>query len=103
MPALSFILLQSQADIARAQAMLPAVFAGMFIVGIIFLALVIIPFWFICKKAGLSPWLSLIVLFPGFGTLILLYVLAFAEWNVVPKAQMAYIPPMPQPPYSPQA
>lgn len=102
MPALAMLLLQSQAEIQRAQAMLPAVFAGMFLMGIVFLALVIIPLWFICKKAGLSPWLSLIVLFPGFGTLILLYILAFSDWKVVPAPQMAYTPPVP-PPYPPQA
>jgi len=95
MPALALVLLQSQADIARAQAMVPAVFAGMFIVGLILLALVIIPLWVICKKAGLSPWLSLIVLFPGFGILILLYVLAFAEWKVAPAAQPAWAQPYP--------
>jgi hypothetical protein len=24
----------------------------------------VLPFWFICKKAGLSPWLSLIMIIP---------------------------------------
>ncbi|HEY3704853.1 MAG TPA: hypothetical protein VGL22_07295 [Terracidiphilus sp.] len=102
MPVLAMLLFQSQADIQRAQAMLPALFAGMFLLGIVFLALVIIPLWFICKKSGLSPWLSLIVLFPGFGTLILLYILAFSDWKVVPVTQMTYAPPVP-PPYPPQA
>ena len=50
----------------------------------IFLAVAfIVPTWFIAKKAGLSPWLSLLCLFPLTG-LILFYVLAFAEWNVIP-------------------
>ena len=45
----------------------------------IFLAIAFtVPTWFIAKKAGLSPWLSLLCLFPLTG-LILLYVLAFAE------------------------
>ena len=95
MPALAFLLIQSQQDIARAQAMVPAVLAGAFFVGLVFMLLIIIPFWFISKKAGLSPWLSLIVLFPAFGTLILLYILAFADWRVMPVQQMAYAPPMP--------
>ena len=49
---------------------------------------VVIPFWFICKKAGFSPWLSLLNIIP-LGNLILIYVLAFAEWKVVPVPQMA--------------
>ena len=39
----------------------------------------VLPFWFICKKAGLSPWLSLIIIIP-FGAIILPFVLAFIEW-----------------------
>lgn len=47
-----------------------------------------IPFWFICKKAGFSPLLSLLNFVPfGLGTLILVYVLAFAEWHVKPVPQ----------------
>ena len=63
------------------------------------MAVIIIPFWFILKKAGFSSWLSLINLVP-FGTLILLYILAFAEWKVIPAPQVAWQPP---PPYPPQA
>jgi hypothetical protein len=40
----------------------------------------VLPFWFICKKAGFSPWLSLLYLIP-FGGLVLNFVLAFAKWN----------------------
>jgi hypothetical protein len=69
------------------------------LVGIIFLAIVIIPFWFICKKAGFSPWLSLLNVVP-MGNLVLIYVLAFAQWKVVPVPEMGYPPPYPpQPPY----
>lgn len=38
-----------------------------------------IPFWFICKKAGLSPWLSLIMIIP-FGGLVLPFIVAFMDW-----------------------
>ncbi len=42
----------------------------------------VIPFWFICKKAGFSPFLSLLNLVPFFiGTLALVYFLAFAPWK----------------------
>jgi hypothetical protein len=63
---------------------------------VIILVAIIIPTWFICKKAGFSPWLSFIVIIP-FGGLVLLYVLAFAEWKVVPAPQTYF----PQPPYPP--
>ena len=51
----------------------------------------VLPFWFICKKAGFSPWLALLYIVP-FGGLILNFVLAFADWKVIPTPQ-AYWPP----------
>lgn len=63
-------------------------------------ALFIIPTWFIAKKAGMSPWLSLLCLFPLTG-LILFYILAFAEWKVVPVSQLTPYQPPYQPPYPP--
>jgi hypothetical protein len=48
----------------------------------IVVGLVVLPFWFICKKAGLSPWLSLLMLVP-FGALILPFILAFIDWPVL--------------------
>jgi hypothetical protein len=61
------------------------------------LALVIVPFWFILKKAGFSPWLSLINIIP-LGTLVLLYVVAFAEWSVIPAVPAGWPPQPPSPP-----
>jgi hypothetical protein len=58
---------------------------------------IIVPFWFILKKAGFTPWLSFLNLVPSLGTLILLYLLAFAEWKVVPAAVQAWVPPPPPP------
>lgn len=95
---LALILMQSQADIERAQHMLPAIFLFGCIFAAVMMAIIVLPFWFICKKAGMSPWLSLLWFVP-MGGLILCYVLAFADWKVVPAAQMAYVPPMP--PYPP--
>lgn len=71
---------------------------------VIIMAIIIVPFWFILKKAGFSSWLSFINIVP-FGTLILLYILAFAEWKVIPLTQLALQqPPYPvQPPFPPQA
>jgi hypothetical protein len=64
------------------------------------LVILIVPFWFICKKAGMSPWLSLLNLIPV-GNLVLLYMLAFSEWKVVPAPQLAVYPPPVPPPYPP--
>ena len=69
---------------------------------LIFVAIIIIPAWQICKKAGFSPWLSLMILVP-FGGLVLLYVLAFAQWRVVPAPQAAWPQQPPYPPYPPQS
>jgi hypothetical protein len=78
---------------------------GVYVVFYLIQALIfIIPTWFISKKAGFSPWLSLLCLFPLTG-LILLYVLAFAEWKVVPAPPPVWQqqPPYPpRPPYPPQ-
>ena len=70
------------------------------VMGIICLAIILIPFWFICKKAGMSPWLTLLNIIP-LGNLVLIYVLAFAEWKVVPAPQTYPYPPRYQPPYPP--
>jgi hypothetical protein len=55
----------------------------------------VIPFWFICKKAGFSPLLSLLNLVPFcLGTLVLVYFLAFVNWKPLtdPKAGVAQQP-----------
>ena len=101
---LALFLQQSPVDQAQIQRMVFAFMAIMPLLIIVGLAIVIVPTWFICKKAGFTPWLSLLVIVP-FGGLILLYVLAFGEWKVVPAPQAGWIPPAPyppQPPYPPQ-
>jgi hypothetical protein len=40
----------------------------------------VIPLGIICRKAGFSPWLTLLNCIP-FGNTILLYLLALAEWR----------------------
>jgi hypothetical protein len=50
----------------------------------------VIPFWFICKKAGFSPLLSLLNLVPFcLGTLVLVYFLAFASWKPLSDREAA--------------
>ena len=73
------------------------------IVILIGIAVVLIPLWQICKKAGFTPWLSLLVLLYPVGGLILLYVLAFARWKVVPVPQYAGYSPAVYPPAYPPA
>jgi hypothetical protein len=94
--------LQSGLDPDQISHIVVAAMAILPIIILVCLAIVIIPFWFICKKAGFSPWLSLLCLFPSLGILVLLYVLAFAEWKVAPVPQLGYPPPYPQPPLPPQ-
>ena len=78
-------------------ALIPMLFIGY----LISVAVVIVPAWFILKKAGFSPWLCLLCIIPTLGTLILLYILAFAEWKVIPAPMAAYPPPYPPPPPPP--
>ncbi len=98
MHALAFFL-ESQIDPEMARRIAMMVLTLIPIIVVVVIAIVMIPCWFILKKAGFSPWLALLCIIPSLGTLVLLYVLAFAEWRVVP-AQQAYWPP--QPPYPPQ-
>jgi hypothetical protein len=62
--------------------------------------IVLIPYWFIFKKAGFSPFLAILMFIP-LVNIVLLYFLAFARWNVVPAA-MVYPAPPPVP-YQPRA
>jgi hypothetical protein len=57
----------------------------------------ILPFWFICKKAGFSPWLSLLYIVP-FGGLVLNFLLAFMDWKVLPPPQQMWTTQQPYPP-----
>ncbi len=98
-------LLQDQPSQEQAMKILAALIPLVGIFTLVILTVIILPCWFICKKAGFSPWLSLVNIAP-FGMLILLYVLAFAEWKVVPAPQAGWQQPPPyppQPPFPPRA
>jgi Zn-dependent protease with chaperone function len=73
-------------------------FFGFF--GTLISIIVLIPWWFIFKKAGFSPFLALLMFLPLIN-IVMLYFLAFARWNVVPAA-MVYPGPPPVP-YQPRA
>ena len=96
-PAL-LLLLQTQMDPEQARKIAMMVLAVLPVVILVCYVIIILPCWFICKKAGFSPWLALINLVP-LGNVILLYVLAFADWKVVPVIPQAFgYPPPPPPP-----
>ena len=90
-------LLQNQPDPAAIKHLVMIAMARIPVIIAVCLVVVIVPFWFILKKAGFSPWLSLLYIVP-FGNLFLYYFLAFAEWKVVPVSQVGW---QPQPPYPP--
>jgi hypothetical protein len=94
----ALFLLQSSPDPEQAQKMVMAILAIVPILILVGLVIIVLPFWFICKKAGFSPWLSLLNLVP-LGGLVLIYVLAFADWKVLPAPPPVW--PL-QPPYPPQ-
>jgi hypothetical protein len=68
---------------------------------ILAIALYIVPLWQICKKAGLSAPLSLLAIIPGVGKLIVLYIIAFSDWRVVPAPYVGLQPYPPPPPNYP--
>lgn len=94
------LILQDGPDPAAIRHMAMAVLAILPLIILVALAIVILPCWFICKKAGFSPWLSLLNIIP-MGNLVLLYVLAFSDWKVMPAPQAMWQPPMPQRPQPP--
>ena len=55
------------------------------IIGLIALAITIPPYWMIFKKAGFSPWLSLLTLLP-LVKWIVLWVIGFSDWRPRPAA-----------------
>ena len=76
-------------------------FFGLF--AIISIFIYIIPFWMIFKKAGFSPWFSLLLFVP-LANMIILYVVAFSQWKVAPLQQYpGGYPPTAYPPAHPPA
>ena len=60
-------------------------FGNFFLMLFLFVLLVcVIPFWKIFRKAGFPPALSLLMPIPGVN-LLLLYILAFADWPSLRK------------------
>jgi len=96
MHSLALFLQQNSLDpkmIAGIIAAYVAIFAVFYVITV---TIVMIPVWFILKKTGYTPWLSLLCLLPSLGVLVLLYVLAFADWpSQRPAMRAGYLPPLP--------
>ena len=84
-------------QITQAMSMLHVILPMIFMGVLIGMAIMIVPFWQIYKKAGFPPALSFLMIFP-FINLIMLYVLGFSQWKVVPAPQATYYPPPAYPP-----
>jgi hypothetical protein len=50
------------------------------IIGLIALAITIPPYWMIFKKAGFSPWLSILTLLPLIKWIVL-WIVGFSQWK----------------------
>lgn len=91
-------------DPAHVHAMMAAMIPFILFAVVIGWAILVVPFWQIFKKAGLTPALSLLMILP-LVNLVMLYVLAFSRWNVIPAGpdyppypgyppqQPGYVPP----------
>jgi hypothetical protein len=49
---------------------------------LIFFVILVGIYYLIIKKTGYNPWLSLLILIPGLGGLIIIIMLAFTEWPI---------------------
>lgn len=70
-----------------------------FFIGVVVYAALVFLFWRILTKAGMSGPLALIAIIPGIGLLVVLCILAFGDWKVVPvPPYYAPLPPQYPPP-----
>lgn len=54
---------------------------------LVYAALIIVPFWFIFRKAGYSQWLSVLMIVPIIN-LGMLYFLTFSDWSKVREREI---------------
>lgn len=83
-----------QPDPAQIQHMMTAMMPVFFFFTLLWMAVVVVPFWFIFRKAGFNGALSLLMIVP-LVNLVVLYVLAFSRWRVVPTPEYGMYPPPP--------
>ncbi len=92
MHSIAMLLQETQPNQEAIQHMVMAMMAIIPFIILIVIVIIMVPCWFILKKAGFTPWLCLLCLIPSIGLVVLLYVLAFAEWKVVPAPQVGWQP-----------
>ena len=92
---------QQQQHVAAMAASLGVAFL---IFGLLVSVFLVFLVWRIFVKAGMAGPLSLLILIPGLGLLVVLCILAFSDWNVapLPSAYSAGLPPYPPQAYPPQ-
>jgi hypothetical protein len=103
-PALALAFFQDSSDqTQQITSMMSGLGAGIIIFAVLFgvalVAFFIFLFWRIFVKAGMSGALSLLILLYPIGFIIVLCILAFGQWKVIPAPVAApYYPPPPPPP-----
>jgi hypothetical protein len=76
-------LAQATNDNSAAAGAAAAMFGGgILIIWLVVLVVIVGIYYLIINKTGYSPWLSLLMLIPGLGGLIILIMLAFTEWPI---------------------
>jgi ABC-type nitrate/sulfonate/bicarbonate transport system permease component len=65
-----------------AAAAVAAMMGGILIGALIAIVISVAIYYVILNRAGFNPWLSLLVLIPGLGHLIIVIILVFTEWPV---------------------
>lgn len=61
-------------------------FGGHWLFMLLWIAIILPPFWKIFVKAGFSGWLSLLLLIP-IANLVVLYIVAFTDWPSLRRGQ----------------
>jgi hypothetical protein len=64
----------------------PEILLILFVVLFMGIVLGVLPYWFIFRKAGFAPALSLLMIIP-LVNVVMLFFLAFAEWPVLKEQQ----------------
>ena len=62
-----------------------------FVIVLIAVVVGILPYWKIFSKAGFSGWMSLLMLVPLLN-LVVLYIVAFSQWNVQSNLYQQQVP-----------
>lgn len=63
-------------------AAIAAVSGAFLLFGLVLFLITVAAYYVILKKTGYNPWLSLLILLPGIGSLIILLMLVFTEWPI---------------------